>query len=179
MAKDLTPKQKRFVEEYIVDLNATRAAIAAGYSESSAKQIASENLSKPDVQEAIQAAMEARSKRVEITADTVLKRLDQVGGIDIGKLFDDKGRFLHIHDIPEEIRCAIASIKVYEEYEGSGQDKFATGVVREIKFWDKIKANELIGKSTNLGMFTDNIKLSGSVTISDRLAKARKRVRGE
>ena len=66
---DLTPKQRRFVEEYLLDCNATQAAIRAGYSANTAKQIGSENLSKPVLQEAIAAAQRARSERVEMDQD--------------------------------------------------------------------------------------------------------------
>lgn len=68
----LTPKQKTFVQEYLVDLNATQAAIRAGYSAKTARQVGAENLSKPVIQEFIQAAMNKRSERTEITADYVL-----------------------------------------------------------------------------------------------------------
>lgn len=68
----LTPKQQRFVEEYLIDLNATQAAIRAGYSEKTAKVIGSENLSKPDIAEAIKAARDNQAQRTEITADYVL-----------------------------------------------------------------------------------------------------------
>lgn len=70
--KELTLKQQRFCEEYIVDLNATQAAIRAGYSELTARSIGSENLSKPDIQERIQTAMADRAARTAITADYVL-----------------------------------------------------------------------------------------------------------
>jgi phage terminase small subunit len=68
----VTPKQELFVQEYLVDLNATQAAIRAGYSEETARQIGSENLSKPDIQEAIAQAMDRRSKRTRRTQDYVL-----------------------------------------------------------------------------------------------------------
>ena len=64
---NFTPKQARFVEEYLVDLNATQAAIRAGYSKKTARQVASENLTKPDIQEAIAAAQDDRSERTGIT----------------------------------------------------------------------------------------------------------------
>lgn len=70
----MTEKQKRFCEEYLIDLNATQAAIRAGYSEKTANRIASENLTKPDIQKALQKASESRSKRTEITQDMVLRR---------------------------------------------------------------------------------------------------------
>jgi phage terminase small subunit len=74
----MTPKQRRFVEEYLIDLNATQAAIRAGYSEDTARSIASENLTKPDIQEAIARAMDARSKRTEITQDYVLQGICRI-----------------------------------------------------------------------------------------------------
>lgn len=74
----LTPKQAQFVVEYLVDLNGTQAAIRAGYSESSAKEIASENLTKPNIMKAIQYQLDCRAERTLITADSVLRRINQV-----------------------------------------------------------------------------------------------------
>jgi phage terminase small subunit len=71
----MTPKQQRFVEEYLIDLNATQAAIRAGYSSKTAYAIGEENLRKPEISEAIQAAMDERSSRTEITADYVLQSI--------------------------------------------------------------------------------------------------------
>jgi phage terminase small subunit len=67
----LTAKQEMFVKEYLIDLNATQAAIRAGYSEDTARQIASDNLSKVYIQEAIQEAKDKRSKSTEITAESI------------------------------------------------------------------------------------------------------------
>jgi phage terminase small subunit len=68
----MTPKQERFVEEYLVDLNATQAAIRAGYSAKTAFTIGHENLRKPYIQEAIQKAKTKVSEKLEITVETVL-----------------------------------------------------------------------------------------------------------
>ena len=68
----MTPKQQRFVDEYLIDLNATQAAIRAGYSEKTARQVGAENLSKPDIAAAIEAQAQARSQRTKIDADMVL-----------------------------------------------------------------------------------------------------------
>ena len=72
---NLTPKQQRFVEEYLIDLNATQAAIRAGYSEKTAKSIGQENLTKPDIQKAIEEAQNKRQEQTQIDAAYVLKRL--------------------------------------------------------------------------------------------------------
>ncbi|MCM3130958.1 terminase small subunit [Paenibacillus provencensis] len=82
----LTAKQKKFAEEYIVDLNATQAAIRSGYSEKTAKSIGQENLTKPDLQEYIQHLMDERSKRTEITADMVLERWWNIATADPNEL---------------------------------------------------------------------------------------------
>ena len=74
----LTEKQKRFVAEYLVDLNATQAAIRAGYSERTANRIGAENLTKPDIQAAVKAAIEDRAKRTEVTQDMVVEELRKV-----------------------------------------------------------------------------------------------------
>ena len=74
----LTPKQERFVQEYLVDLNATQAAIRAGYKEKTAGSIGQENLKKPEIQKAIQEAMKAQQQRTEITQDYVLQKLKEI-----------------------------------------------------------------------------------------------------
>lgn len=79
----LTEKQKRFCEEYLIDLNATQAALRAGYKEKTARSIASENLTKPDIQKYLKELMAERSERTEITADNVLKELEKVAFADI------------------------------------------------------------------------------------------------
>ena len=74
MAK-LTPKQQRFVDEYLIDLNATQAAIRAGYSEKTAYSIGDENLKKPDIKKAIEQAQQERQKRTLVTQDDVIRGL--------------------------------------------------------------------------------------------------------
>lgn len=81
----LTDKQKRFIEEYLIDLNATQAAIRAGYSKQTAKQIGAENLSKPVIQEAIAEAQSNRTTRTLITQDEVIFRLLENADIASGK----------------------------------------------------------------------------------------------
>lgn len=74
----LTPKQERFVQEYLVDLNATAAAIRAGYSKKTAEVIGYENLRKPNIARAVQKGMEERQKRTEITQDYVIGKLKEI-----------------------------------------------------------------------------------------------------
>ena len=72
---NLTPKQQRFVEEYLIDLNATQAAIRAGYSEKTAKEIGNENLTKPNIAKAIAEAQEKLSNKAQVTVEMVVQGL--------------------------------------------------------------------------------------------------------
>ena len=75
----LTAKQKMFVAEYLIDLNATQAAIRAGYSKHTAKSVGCENLTKPDIAQEIQEAMDERTKRTRLDADSILNEIAGIG----------------------------------------------------------------------------------------------------
>jgi phage terminase small subunit len=74
----LTAKQQAFIKEYLIDLNSTQAAIRAGYSENTAKEIGYENLTKPHIKEAIDKAINKRSEKLQITAEYVLNKLKDI-----------------------------------------------------------------------------------------------------
>lgn len=161
MAK-LTPKQKRFVEEYLVDLNATQAAIRAGYSSKTARQIGEQNLSKLDIQTEIQKAMKDRSTRTEITQDRVLQELAKVGFADIKDFltFRTERTVVGYHKGEAVIDYShVVELKNSENIDGSivsevslkdGQLKF--------KLHDKMKALQDIGR--HLGMFIDKSEVN-------------------
>ena len=81
----LTPRQRRFVDEYLIDLNGTQAAIRAGYSQKTARQIGQKLLTKVDIQQAISAAQAARQERTELTADEVIRDLREVRDVCLGR----------------------------------------------------------------------------------------------
>lgn len=144
MAGKLTPKQRRFVQEYLIDLNATAAARRSGYSEKTADRIGPELLGKPCVLAEIQAAIELRERRTAITQDRVLAELAAVAfanGTDFAQI-QGNGHvlFTPTDQLTAEKKRAVASIK---------EGQFGT----EVKTYDKIKALELLGK--HLGMFGD------------------------
>jgi phage terminase small subunit len=112
----LTPKQQRFVEEYLIDLNSTQAAIRAGYSARTADVQASEILSIPKVAAAVEAAIGERSKRTEITGDSVLRELLLIATADIGQAFDEAGCLLPLGEMPENTRRAISGIESDENF---------------------------------------------------------------
>ncbi len=162
----LTDKQARFISEYLIDLNATQAAIRAGYSPKAAQEQGSENLSKPIIQQAIREALQAREQRVEITQDRVLKELSLIafadmrdyGTIEAGGGFTAKS----FDEMPDGASRVIGKIKekrkILTTSEGNGEELVIESNL-EFGHWDKVKALELLGK--HLGMWTDKLKVSG------------------
>src|SRR5690554_58750 len=88
----LTPKQQRFVEEYLIDLNATQAAIRAGYSKKTAYRTGADNLKKPQIAELLEKRSSERSGRTQTDADYVLTRLREIDELDIADILDDAGK---------------------------------------------------------------------------------------
>lgn len=157
----LTPKQQRFVDEYLIDLNATQAAIRAGYPERSARSVGQENLTKPDIQAAIQTARQAQQERTQITSDRILQELALVGFGDIGQILDFSGsstRMRPANEIPEKARRMIGSIKVKRYWEGDG-DECREVEITEFKLWDKMSALEKLCRCN--GMFVDRHEHTG------------------
>lgn len=169
--RPITPKQEQFCQEYLIDLNGKAAAIRAGYSEISAANISCKTLDIPAVQDRINELMKKRSDKTEITSNTVLKEILLLAKSDISAAYDDNGNLLPIKEIPEDCRRAIAGIKVFEEFEGFGKDRTKIGEVREVKFWDKVKALELLGK--HLKLFTETIEIHDKSGLAERLNRAK------
>lgn len=148
----MTKKQKRFCEEYLIDLNATQAAIRAGYSPDTAKAIGCENLTKPDIRAHIDRAMAERSRRTGVNADRVIQELAKIAFVNATDVIDPKTATVKENALPEDM-AAIQSVKV----KTFGED----GLEREIKMADKLKALEMLGR--HLGMFKDKLELSGGL----------------
>ena len=141
--RKLNPKQQRFVEEYLIDLNATQAAIRAGYSPKTATAIASENLSKPSISAAIACAMAERSKRTGITQDRILEELAKVAFIKLTDIVDDTGKIKA--GATDEDRACIESIKYKRTDTDTGYSE-----EREVKASSKLKAIELLMRHTGM-----------------------------
>ncbi|OJT01223.1 terminase small subunit [Marinobacter nauticus] len=144
----LTPKQQRFVDEYLVDLNATQAAIRAGYSEKTARQTGAQNLSKPVIADAIQERIGERSEKVGVDAQYVLKRLHEIDQLDIADLLDDTGKVRPIKQWPKAWRTSISGLDIHELVMGDIET-----IVRKVKWPDKLRNLELIGKHVNVKAF--------------------------
>lgn len=157
----LTAKRHRFVAEYLKDLNATQAAIRAGYAKKGAKDQAYALMQDPDVAAAIKAAMEERNKRLQVDADYVLQRLVEIDQLDLADIHDDAGKLVPIKQWPLIWRQMVKEVDM------------KTG---KVKFHDKLRALELIGRHVNVNAFKDQVDVT--VTgLSARMAKAKERVR--
>lgn len=154
--RPLTPKEARFVEEYLVDVNGSAAAARAGYSKKTGYVVASRLLKKVQVQRALKAAIEARSKRTQVTADQVLAELAIIGFSDIRHLVDAKGALLSVADLPDSVARSVSSVEVIRR---EGKDDEPDEYTHKVKLWDKGKALELIAR--HLGMLVDKVEHSG------------------
>lgn len=163
MAK-LTDKQQRFVDEYLIDLNATQAAIRAGYSAKTADRIGPELLGKTCVSEAISKKMAARSRRTGVNAERVVLELAKVAFAKMTDIVDSKGRIKEDAS-PDDLAC-IESIKYKES-----DNEYGGSVEREVKIASKLKALELLGK--HLGMWSDkfNVTVEKSEKLDDIISQ--------
>lgn len=156
MAK-MTERQKRFIAEYLIDLNATQAAIRAGYSVKTAGSIGDENLKKPEINSAIAKEMAKRSKRTGVNQDRVVLELAKIAFVNASDVIDADTATVRDNATADDT-AAIQSIKVKVFPTKDGE-----GVEREIKLGDKLKALELLGK--HLGMWNDKLDLNVNLPI--------------
>ena len=154
MNAKLTARQERFILEYLVDLNATQAAIRAGYSRNSARQIGVENLSKPVIAAAVAKAKRERSEATKIDAEYVLKRFHQI-----------------VERCLQEVKPALHSKtrQPMKDEDGNALYTFNAAGANQ--------ALALLGKHTDIGAFKDHLEISGGISLVERLQQGRGRVR--
>lgn len=156
----LTDRQKKFCEEYIVDLNGKQAAIRAGYSEKSAKELASETLTKPNIINYLNLLKAKVSDKVEITVEMIRNEFRKHATFDIRKVYDENGALKNVHDLDDDTAMAIAGIKSTE----ITSEGIVIGYHKEVKTTDKLKALENLGK--HVGFFEkDNEQKTSNVII--------------
>ena len=157
----LTPKQEAFVREYLIDLNATQAAMRAGYSPKTSNEQGARLLANVSVRSALEIAMKERGERTKVTGDRVLMEIERLA------MFDPKDLTLltgprDIAELPEDIRRAIV---------GWGWDKNGNFTVKMAKE----KALEMLGRHHKL--FTDKIEVDVTSSLADRIKEARERTK--
>lgn len=174
---ELTAKQAQFVREYLIDLNATQAAIRCGYSAKTAEQQGSRLLRNAQVKDAIEQARADRSEKTNITAAWVLERLAEEATADIADLYDKAtGELLPVHEWPLIWRQGLVQgIEVDELFDGRGNDRVHIGFTRKIKLDNRVKRLELIGRHVGVQAFKDQVEVTGLDALADRLARASKR----
>lgn len=175
VSKKLTPRQARFVEEYLVDLNATQAAIRAGYRASTAEQQGYQLLHKTSVQIAIQKRQSARSQRTQIDQDYVLRRLAEIDAMDVLDILNDDMSVKPVAAWPKIWRQFISGFDVAEMFEGAGDERALVGVMKKIRWPDKLKNLELLGKHISIGAFRDRVEVDAGDNLVAAILAARKR----
>lgn len=157
-----------------MDLNATQAAIRAGYSAKTAERIGYQLLHEtPAVMAAIREAQAKRSEETKIDAAWVLTRLAAEAEADVADLYDEHGALKPVREWPKIWRLGLVQGIDVEELR---EDGVAMGIVRKIKLDSRIKRIELVGKHVNVQAFKEQLEVSGTVSLADRMAKARKRI---
>lgn len=160
----LTLKQQRFVAEYLVDLNATQAAIRAGYSKRSANNIGPGNLLKPIVQVEIQKQCAKLLKRIGIDQDWVLDKYKKLACYNITDFFNDDGTIKKLSEIPEDAMFAIQGLEVDTKTIGDDVNSF----IQKFKLPDKKGTIDSIAKL--LGLMVDKVKHEGEIKLTHELS---------
>lgn len=151
MAK-LTDKQELFAREYLKDLNATQAAIRAGYSEKTAKEVGYENLTKPHVLELVAELKAQRVEQTGIDAAYVLRRLTEIDQMDVLDILLANGELKPIKDWPKVWRTTLSGMDVVEMASAE-----SAALLKKIKWPDKVKNLELLGKHVNVQAFKEQV----------------------
>ncbi|WP_337015704.1 terminase small subunit [Pantoea agglomerans] len=164
----LTDKQEMFCREYLIDLNATQAAIRAGYSDKTANRTGSENLSKPDIAQRIIDLKSERNERVEVNADYVLRRLVEIDEIDVLDILKDDGGLKMVHEWPKVWRTTLSGLDILTTVTNFDETTMEN-ILKKIKWPDKVKNLELLGKHVAVQAFREQVKTEHDVvgTLSD------------
>ncbi|ECJ0751220.1 terminase small subunit [Salmonella enterica] len=176
--KPLTAMQEAYAQEYTkCPENQTQAAINAGFSPNTAAVKASVMMRDERIQKRIAELMEERNKRLRVSADYVLLRLVEIDQMDVIDILNDDMSIKPVSEWPKVWRQYLTGFGLADMFEGRGDEKELVGILKKIKWPDKVKNLELIGKHVDVNAFKERLEVSGAVTIADRMAKARRRVK--
>ncbi|EAA7887206.1 terminase small subunit [Salmonella enterica subsp. enterica] len=175
--KPLTAMQEAYAQEYTkCPENQTQAAINAGFSPNTAAVKASVMMRDERIQKRIAELMEERNKRLRVSADYVLLRLVEIDQMDVIDILNDDGTLKPIREWPKIWRTTLSGFDLSSTIMNMSEDSIET-ILKKIKWPDKVKNLELIGKHVDVNAFKERLEVSGTVTIADRMAKARRRVK--
>ena len=159
----MTPKQTRFVAEYLIDLNASEAAIRAGYSRKTARSIGSELLTNPDISAALAEKQAKQLARADLTAARVLEEMRRLAFFDIADFFDVDGNLKPVTDIPVEARAAIAGLEIARANLDPKDGKKSEEWLHKIKLAPKQASLEMLAK--HFGLLIERVEHSGGLDI--------------
>ncbi|EAA8157633.1 terminase small subunit [Salmonella enterica] len=175
--KPLTAMQEAYAQEYTkCPKNQTQAAINAGFSPNTAAVKASVMMRDERIKKRIAELMEERNKRLRVSADYVLLRLVEIDQMDVIDILNDDGTLKPIREWPKIWRTTLSGFDLSSTIMNMNEDSIET-ILKKIKWPDKVKNLELIGKHVDVNAFKERLEVSGTVTIADRMAKARRRVK--
>jgi phage terminase small subunit len=166
MAKLTNEKHELFCHEFIKDLVGYLAykRTFPKAKDSTAYRGGSDLLKRPEVKDRIDELLKSRYQKLKIDAHTVLQELLYLATSDMEKVFNDDGSLKTMKDIPKGTRRAISSVEIEELYDGHGEDRRQIGFTKKIKFWDKNKSLENLGK--HLKLFTEVLEIDGDLKLS-------------
>ncbi|EKN6836942.1 terminase small subunit [Salmonella enterica] len=175
--KPLTAMQEAYAQEYTkCPENQTQAAINAGFSPNTAAVKASVMMRDERIQKRIAELMEERNKRLRVSADYVLIRLVEIDQMDVIDILNDDGTLKPIREWPKIWRTTLSGFDLSSTIMNMDETSIET-ILKKIKWPDKVKNLDLIGKHVDVNAFKERLEVSGTVTIADRMAKARRRVK--
>lgn len=170
--------QEAYCQSYIKNPeNQSQAAIDAGFSPNTAAVKASVMMRDERIQKRIAELMEERNKRTRVSADYVLLRLVEIDQMDVIDILNDDMSIKPVSEWPKVWRQYLTGFELADMFEGRGDEKELVGILKKIKWPDKVKNLELIGKHVDVMAFKERLEVSGTVTIADRMAAARRRIK--
>jgi phage terminase small subunit len=154
----MTAKQKLFCQEYLVDLNVTKAAQRAGYGPKRAAEIGYQQMQKPYIIAYIDELKQVRNKQLSIDANYVLLRLLEIDQMDVADILKEDLSIKPLSEWPESWRRYLSGFNLAEIFEGRGDERDMVGMLKKIKWPDKVKNLELLGKHVSVQAFRENVK---------------------
>lgn len=166
-----TDREKLFIFEYLIDKNMTQAAIRAGYSEKNAEKIGHQVYHKDHIKHAIDWHLSQMLEKIEITAERVLQEIAMTAFLDPRMFFGDANQLKNVSELDEASARGLSSLEVVSYTTDDGDVEYT----KKVKFNDKIRALELLGR--NLKMFTDKIEVSDRPKVIVRDLTGRKKAK--
>lgn len=158
MTKKLKAKHEMFCREFLVDLNATQAAVRAGYAAKRAHVTSAELYGRPEIRARINELKQERIDQLGIDANYVLMRLVEIDKLDVAEILEEDLSVKRLSEWPEAWRRYLSGFNLAEMFDGRGDDREMVGILKKIKWPDKVKNLELLGRHVAVQAFKDNVK---------------------